>query len=102
MTNVIYLRQSLTNAGLVPLGVAGPMVLVPAGAAMSAHQATVALQDAGAFAQLLEAPILSAGSSLWQFQVMADHTATDIDSLMAALRGLHTHLPATYPRGDPP
>lgn len=88
MANVMQLRHALELAGLSPLGAPGPMVLVAAGTAGAAQQSTVALQKSGAFALLIEAPILPAGQCLWQFQVMADHKAQDIDGLMQALRRL--------------
>ena len=88
MANIVHLRDALTRAGLPPLGVAGPMVPVAAGSALTAPRLTVALQKSGAFALLAEPPNLAAGQSLWQFQVRTDHTPDDIDCLIRALRDL--------------
>jgi glycine C-acetyltransferase len=99
MTNVLYMRERLTQVGLTPLGLPSAIVPVVLGTSAYSRLATRYAYEMGALVNLVEFPAVARGTSRWRIQVMANHTAEQIDRFVriaeAACEKANEHLGAT-------
>ena len=86
MDNILYLRSEITRAGLQVLGEPSPIVPVRLGTELLGRLVARQLPLQGGIANLVEYPAVPRGDSRFRFQVMADHTRTDIDAMVLALQ----------------
>jgi glycine C-acetyltransferase len=78
--HTLRLRNHLLADGIEVMGQTSP--LVPIRLPFETAQARTELMErAGTLVTLLEAPVVPRHSPRWRFQLMADHTAADIDEL---------------------
>ena len=82
MDNILYMRRSMSAAGLEVLGDPSPIVPVKVGAEGQARLASLRLSQLGAIANLVEYPAVPQGGARYRVQVMSDHSHTDIDVLI--------------------
>ncbi len=85
MSNILYLRTELKNAGFDVLGAPSPIVPVILGEMAHARVLARELIRRGGIVSLVEYPAVSAGSSRFRLQVMADHTREHVDMLVERL-----------------
>lgn len=84
--NVRRLRAGLLAEGFDVRGEASAIVPVHLGAPAEARRMTAEMLGSGAIVNLDEPPIVPRGACRWRLQVMAGHSAADID-LFVALAG---------------
>ncbi len=82
-------RTALVRDGLAARGIAtapgdGPIVVVPVGEDRAALTLAARLAAAGVFAPAIRPPTVPAGTARLRLVVRADHTAAEIDRLLAA------------------
>jgi glycine C-acetyltransferase len=83
--NTLRLRNHLMADGLAVMGQPSPLVplRLPPSTALSR---TALMESAGALVTLLRAPIVAGHIPRWRLQLMADHSAADIDDLADLVR----------------
>ncbi|MEM9332530.1 MAG: aminotransferase class I/II-fold pyridoxal phosphate-dependent enzyme [Pseudomonadota bacterium] len=96
MDNILYLRESVTKAGLEALGDPSPIVPVRVGAEGVARIASQKLNEKGAIANLVEYPAVPQGGARFRVQVMADHCKEDIDELVSSMRAAMQEADTIY------
>jgi 7-keto-8-aminopelargonate synthetase-like enzyme len=85
MDNILYLRAEMNRAGLETLGDPSPIVPVRLGLEGVGRFASRHLMALGGIANLVEYPAVPQGGARFRFQVMASHTAEDIDQVVQIL-----------------
>ncbi|HEV2863580.1 MAG TPA: aminotransferase class I/II-fold pyridoxal phosphate-dependent enzyme [Pyrinomonadaceae bacterium] len=78
-SNILRLREAFTAAGLHCYGQPSPIVPVGVGDERLAKWTGRALEENGLIANLVEYPAVARGKARFRFQVMATHTAEQID-----------------------
>ena len=86
MDNILYLRSEMEKAGLEVLGEPSPIVPVRLGSELVGRLVARQLSRLGGIANLVEYPAVPRGDSRFRFQVMADHTHSDIDAVVKVLQ----------------
>ena len=82
MENVSNLREGLAAEGFQLLGKPSAIVPVVLGGGAISRLATRYAQENGAIVNLIEYPAVSRNNCRWRLQVMAEHTARQIDELV--------------------
>ncbi|MDH6233101.1 7-keto-8-aminopelargonate synthetase-like enzyme [Mesorhizobium soli] len=82
--NVNHLRESMARTGREVLGEPSPIVPVRVGGEALGRLASKYLSIFGGIANLVEFPAVPLGQSRFRFQVMAGHSAEDVDTMVAA------------------
>jgi glycine C-acetyltransferase len=85
MDSVLHLRNQAIAAGLEVHGDPSPIVPIHVGAEGVARVATTILAEQGAIANLVEFPAVPRGGARFRLQVMASHTRSDVERLVAAM-----------------
>lgn len=85
MDNILYLRKTVENTGLRALGLPSPIVPVFVGSEALGRLIARRMPDFGGIANLVEYPAVPKAESRFRFQVMADHTRSDVDRVVVAL-----------------
>lgn len=83
LRNVIHLREALASEGFKILGAPSAIVPVIIGDSAQARVVTGEIIRSGAIVNLVEAPAVAKNQSRWRLQVMADHSAEDIQNFVA-------------------
>lgn len=83
-SNVVALRDTMARSGRDVLGLPSPIVPVRVGGEALGRLVSRNLSDLGVIANLVEYPAVPLGQSRFRFQVMAAHSASDIDAVVAA------------------
>lgn len=86
MDNIVYMRTEMAKAGMETLGNPSPIVPVRVGAEGLARIASRELACAGAITNLVEYPAVPQGAACFRVQLMADHSAEDVDRLVRLMR----------------
>lgn len=82
LANVHRLREGLKEQGFTVLGEPSAIVPVILGDASISRLATRHAFEAGALVNLVEHPAVSLNTCRWRLQVMADHSAAEIDEMI--------------------
>lgn len=82
--NVVHLREAMARSGREVLGVPSPIVPVRVGGEALGRLASKYLALYGGIANLVEFPAVPLGQSRFRFQVMAAHSAEDIEAMVTA------------------
>lgn len=82
--NVNHLREAMTRSGREVLGEPSPIVPVRVGGEALGRLASKYLSIFAGIANLVEFPAVPLGQSRFRFQVMAAHTAEDVEAMVAA------------------
>lgn len=85
MDNILYLRTRMQEAGLEVLGDPSPIVPVRVGTEALGRFASRELAARGGIANLVEYPAVPQGGARFRFQVMAAHTAEDVEEVVRVL-----------------
>ncbi|PSJ56087.1 aminotransferase class I/II-fold pyridoxal phosphate-dependent enzyme [Pseudaminobacter soli (ex Li et al. 2025)] len=85
--NVTHLRESMARSGREVLGEPSPIVPVRVGGEALGRLASKYLSIFAGLANLVEFPAVPLGQSRFRFQVMAGHSAEDVDTMVAAFNG---------------
>ncbi len=85
LANVIHFRERLTDLGYVVLGRPTAVIPVVLGDVAYGRILTKHALRLGAIVNLVEYPAVSAKSSRWRLQVMADHTREQLDQFIDIL-----------------
>jgi len=85
MDNILYLRRSMAENGLKPLGDPSPIVPIHLGDEGMARMASARLAELGAVANLVEYPAVPQGNARFRVQVGANHSFADVDQLTALM-----------------
>ncbi len=104
MDNILYMRNEMAKAGMETLGDPSPIVPVRVGAEGLARIASRELASVGAIANLVEYPAVPQGGARFRVQVMADHSAEDVDMLVRLMREAMRHADLefrSYRENDP-
>lgn len=83
MDNSLRLRDGLTKGGFQVLGQPSAIVPVGLGRHSRARRLTADVLAHGALVNLVEHPVVPRNGCRWQLQIMADHSADDIDAFVA-------------------
>lgn len=83
MSNILRLRRGLAQAGFETLGAPSPIVPTLIGDVATSRLICGETLSLGALVNLVEYPAVSRNTSRFRLQVMADHTAEDIDEFCA-------------------
>lgn len=86
LSNILKLRTDLSRAGQEVLGVASPIVPVHVGDEARGRIISREMSAIGAIANLVEYPAVPLGQSRFRLQVMANHTDSDIETIVTAFR----------------
>ena len=86
MSNVVYLRDRLMDAGFKVLGQPSAIVPIVVGDNRVSRLMTKYALESGAIVNLVEYPVVSRNSCRWRAQVMADHTKDHIDTFVAVAK----------------
>ncbi len=86
LSNILKLRTDLSRAGQEVLGVASPIVPVHVGDEARGRIISREMSAVGAIANLVEYPAVPLGQSRFRLQVMAQHTDSDIETIVNAFR----------------
>lgn len=86
LSNILKLRTDLSRAGQEVLGVASPIVPVHVGDEARGRIISREMSIIGAIANLVEYPAVPLGQSRFRLQVMAQHTESDIETIVSAFR----------------
>jgi glycine C-acetyltransferase len=99
MRNVLGLRHALTSRGLDVHGDPSAIVAVKTGDEALSRLMSRELPDLGLLANLVEFPAVPRNQARFRLQVMADHSAADVDfagiAMQRALRAAEASLAAT-------
>lgn len=85
MANILHLRHAVERTGLHALGSPSPIVPVFVGGEALGRLIARRLPGSGGLANLVEYPAVPKSESRFRFQVMAGHTADDVERMIAAL-----------------
>ncbi len=85
MDNILYLRKSMEEHGLKPLGEPSAIVPVYLGEEGMARMASARLSELGAVANLVEYPAVPQGNARFRVQLGANHSHDDVDHLVALM-----------------
>ncbi len=85
--NVNHLREAMARSGREVLGEPSPIVPVRVGGEALGRLASKHLSIFAGIANLVEFPAVPLGQSRFRFQVMAAHTAEDVEAMVAAFNG---------------
>lgn len=86
MNNILYMRANMAANGLETLGDPSPIVPVRVGTEGLARIASRQLGALGGIANLVEYPAVPQGGARFRVQVMSDHSKSDIDTFVGAMR----------------
>jgi glycine C-acetyltransferase len=96
MRNIMDLRSKLTAGGFEVTGDPSPIVPVMMREEGLARLVARRLPDLGVVANLVEYPAVAKGSALFRFQVMAKHSRTNIDDVVARLGTAYADAQQAY------
>jgi len=96
MSNIVYLRTRLQEAGFEVVGEPSAIVPVMMREEGLARLVASRLPELGVVANLVEYPAVAKGSARFRFQVMARHTKGDIDDVVSRLRTAYDAAQEVY------
>jgi glycine C-acetyltransferase len=82
MENILQMRAGLEAEGFVPMGQPSAIIPVVLGESALSRVMTRNALQAGGIVNLVEFPAVSRNTCRWRIQVMADHTAAQIDRFL--------------------
>ena len=100
MSNIIRLRQSLTEAGMEYYGDPSAIVCVKMGTEGLARLVSRRLPELGVLANLVEFPAVPKGAARFRMQVMANHTRVNIQDAVERLKVAKHYAEAEYDHRD--
>ena len=86
MRNVMHLRQGLESVGFEVYGAPSPIVAVKMGSEGLARLVSRQIAETGLLANLVEFPAVAKGAARFRLQVMAGHSAQNVDDAVHILR----------------
>ena len=86
MTNILALRDGLCGAGLEVYGDPSAIVAVKMGTEATARLVSRELTDLGLIANMVEYPAVPKGAARFRLQVMAAHSARQIEAAVACMK----------------
>jgi 7-keto-8-aminopelargonate synthetase-like enzyme len=86
MTNILALRDGLSAAGLEVYGDPSAIVAVKMGTEATARLVSRELTDLGLIANMVEYPAVPKGAARFRLQVMAGHTARQVEAAVACMK----------------
>lgn len=98
--NIINLRATMARSGREVLGDPSPIVPVRVGGEALGRLASKYLSEFAGIANLVEFPAVPLGQSRFRFQVMAAHTAEDVDAMVAAFNSAMRSADAQLGQGS--
>jgi glycine C-acetyltransferase len=96
MSNISHLRTKLHETGFEVIGEPSAIVPVMMREEGLARLVASRLPRLGVVANLVEYPAVAKGSARFRFQVMANHTKTNVDDVVARLRTAYDAAQQAY------